>query len=92
MVASDDESFNSFVFAETFQACALIGVHLLAAEGEAGCRGSQSPGDMWRDGCPQRPKWISSCSASETSLRGVMSTTTGAGPFKSLGSVGQAKW
>ena len=50
-------------------AVALIGLHLLAAEGEARSRGSQSPelGDMWRHGCPMRPEWISSCSASETS-------------------------
>ena len=45
-------------------------LHLLAAEGEAGSSGSQSPelGDMLRQGCLKSPEWISSCSASETSL------------------------
>ena len=54
----------------TRKACALIGLHLMAAEGEAGSSGSQSPdlGDMWRQGCPKSPEWISCCSASETSL------------------------
>ena len=36
--------------AETLKACALTGLLLKAAEGEAGSRGSQSPpdlGDMW---------------------------------------------
>ena len=39
-------------------------------EGEAGPSGGQSPdsGDMWRQGCPESPEWISSCSASETPL------------------------
>ena len=61
---------NPFVSAETHKACAQIGLHLLAAEGEAGSCGRQSPdlGDMWRQGCPESPEWISSCSASETSL------------------------
>ena len=38
-------------------AVALIGLHLLAAEGEARSRGSQSPElrDMWRHGCPMCP-------------------------------------
>ena len=46
-------------------AVVLIGLHLLAAEGEARSRGSQSRDlrDMWRHGCPM----FSSCSASETS-------------------------
>ena len=59
-----------FVFAETLKACALIGLHLLAAEGEPGSGGSQSPylGDMWKQGCPSSPEWISSRSASETSF------------------------
>ena len=48
----------------------MIGLHLLAAEGEAESSGSQSPdlGDVWRYGCPKGMEWISSCSASETSL------------------------
>ena len=42
-----------YVSAETLKACALIGLHLLAAEGEAGSSGSQSPekGDLLRHGC-----------------------------------------
>ena len=61
---------NPCVSTETLKACALIGPHFLAAEGEAGSSGSQSPdlGDMWRQGCSKSPEWISSCSASEASL------------------------
>ena len=52
------------------KACALIGPHFLAAEGEAGSSGSLSPDlrDMWRQGCSKSPEWISSCSATEASL------------------------
>ena len=63
MAASNDVPSNPFVSAETLMARALIGLRLLAAEGEAG-----PGGDMWRQGCPQGQAWISSCSASETSL------------------------
>ena len=68
-VASNEVSSNPFVSAETLKACALIGVHFWAAEGEAGSTGSQSPDseDMWRHGCPVSPEWTSSCSASVTS-------------------------
>ena len=43
-----------FVSAETLKACALIGLHLFAAEGEAGSSGSQflDVGDMRRYSCP----------------------------------------
>ena len=46
-------------------ACALIGLHLLAAEGEGWSGGSRSHdlGDMSRHGCPVSPERISSCSA-----------------------------
>ena len=49
------------VSAETLKTCALIGLHLLAAEGEAGSSGGQSLdfGDAWRYGCPQSPDWDS---------------------------------
>ena len=49
--------FKPFVSAETPKACALIGLHLLAAEEEAGSSGSRSAdfGDMWRCGCPKKP-------------------------------------
>ena len=40
--ASNEVPSNPFVSAETLKACALIGLHLLAAEGEAGSSGSQS--------------------------------------------------
>ena len=52
-------SFRPFASAETLKACALIGLHLLAAEGEAGSSGNnQSPdlGDMWRYCCPREPR------------------------------------
>ena len=41
--------------AETLKACALIGLHLMAAEGASGSSGSQLPdlGTAWRDGCPR---------------------------------------
>ena len=57
VVASDDVSSNPFVSAETLKACALIGLHLLAAGDEAGSSGSQSPdlGDLRRQGCPKSP-------------------------------------
>ena len=58
-VASKEVLPNPFVSAETLKARALISLHLLAAEGEAGSSGSQSPdsGDMWRYGCPKSPDW-----------------------------------
>ena len=63
-MASNDVSSNPFVSADTLKACALIGLHLVAAEGDTGSGGGQSDlGDMWRQGV-----WISSCSASDTSL------------------------
>ena len=61
-----------YVSAETLKACALIGLHLLAAEGEEGSSGSQSPdlGDMWRHGCPVSPERFRSCSTSVASCGG----------------------
>ena len=57
--------FNPFVSAETLKACALIGLHLLAAEDEAGSSGGQFPDlrDMWRHGCPKSPDWDSDVEA-----------------------------
>ena len=43
MVASHEVLPNPCVSAETLKACALVGLHLLAAEGEDGSSGSQSP-------------------------------------------------
>ena len=53
------------VTAETPQACALTGLPPLAAEGEAGSSGSQSPdlGDTWKYGCPKCPDWDSDVEA-----------------------------
>ena len=70
VAASNEVLPNPCVSAETLKACVMIGLHLLAAEGDARESGCQSPdsGDMWRQGCPKSPEWISSCSASETSL------------------------
>ena len=50
---------NPFVSTETLKACALIGLHFLAEEGEAGSSGSQSNdlGDMQRQGCFKSPHW-----------------------------------
>ena len=57
VVASNEVLPNPFVSAETFEACALVGPHSLAAEGEEGSSGSQSPdlGDAWRYRCPKQP-------------------------------------
>ena len=62
-VASNEVLPNLLISAETLTACVLIGLHLLAAEGEDGSSCCQSPdlGDMWS------PEWFSSCSASVTS-------------------------
>ena len=77
-----------FVSAETLKACALIGLHRLAAERGARSSGSPSPdlGDMWRQGCPKSQEWISSCSVSETSLgckRGGSALSRGLGAWAS---------
>ena len=45
-----------YVSAVTLEACALIGLHLLAADYEVGSSGSETPnlGDMWKYGFPKR--------------------------------------
>ena len=48
-------------------AIALIGLHLSAARGGLVVVNLLSYVDLWRQGCPMCPEWISSCSASETS-------------------------
>ena len=85
---SNEVPFKPVVLAETLKACALIGLHLLAAEGEAGSSGSESPelGDRWKYGRRKSPGWISSCSSSETS------TTICAELLKSSGRIGRARW
>ena len=59
VVTSNEVLPNPFVSAETLKACVLIGLHLLAAEGDGGSSGSQSLdlGDMRRFGCPKPPGW-----------------------------------
>ena len=58
LVASDVSS-TPFVSSETLKACALIGLHLLAAGDDAGFSCCQSPelGDMWKYSCPKSPDW-----------------------------------
>ena len=60
-LTKDSGRFNPSVPAETHKACALIGLHLLAAGGVSGSSGSQSPdlGVVWRYGCPKSPDWDS---------------------------------
>ena len=72
VVASNEVLPNPYVSAETLKACALIGLHLVGAEGEEGSSGSRCPdlGDVWRHGCPMSPEWFSSCSTSVTSCGG----------------------
>ena len=43
VVASNQVLLNPFLSAETFKACAQIGLHLLAADHEVGSSGSESP-------------------------------------------------
>ena len=58
-VVSNEVLPDPFVSAETLKACALIDLHLLAADHEAGSSGSQSPdlGDMWKYSCPKSRGW-----------------------------------
>ena len=68
VMASIEVLPNPCVSVETLEACALIGLHLLAADCEMGSSGSQSPdlGDMWQYWCPKSRIWSSPCSASVT--------------------------
>ena len=69
VVASNEVLRNPWVSAETLKACALINLHLLAADYEVGSSGSPFPdlGDMWKCGCSRSKIWSSPCSASVTS-------------------------
>ena len=51
--------FRPLVRAETLRACALIGLHLRAAESASASSGSQSHdlGGAWRCGCPKSLDW-----------------------------------
>ena len=54
VVASNEVLPNPCASTETLKACALIGLHLLAADYEVGSSGSQSLdlGELWTYGCP----------------------------------------
>ena len=69
VVASNEVLPNPCLSAETLMLCALIGLHLVAADYEVGSSRSQSPdsGDMWKYGSPRSPIWSSPCSANVTS-------------------------
>ena len=65
--APDEVLSNHYVSAETHKACALIVLHLLAADYEVGSSGSQSPDlgvEIW---VSKSSIWSSPCSASVTS-------------------------
>ena len=94
-MASNEVVPNPCVSAETLKACALIGLHLLAADYEVGSSGRQSLdlGDMWKYGCPKCP--IGAARVRQVSplvTMKSMGTTTSAGPLKSLGRIGPMKW
>ena len=57
VVASNEVLPNLYVSAETLKACALIGLHCLAAKCEDGSIGRQSLdfGDMWRERLYEKP-------------------------------------
>ena len=92
VVASKEVLPNPCVSARTLEACALSGLHLLAADYGIGSSGCQSLflGDLLKYGCPQSPIWSSPCSASVTSGddEEFLGTTTSARPLKSLGRIG----
>ena len=86
VVASDEVLPNPFCLCGTLETCAMLGLHLLAAEGEEGS-GGQSPdlGDMWRHGCPMRSRMVQLV-FDKCHLLWLCQ------PFKSLGRIGQVKW
>ena len=61
-VISELIKFGPCISAETGKACALIGLHMMAEEKALRSDSDFSPdfGDMWRNGCPTSPEWISS--------------------------------
>ena len=88
--------FKPFVSTETLKACALIGLHLLAAEGEAGSSDSQSPdlGGMLRYGCPESPDWDSESRRLKANALlhvSCANTMSKALLFMPSGKIGQAK-
>ena len=95
VVASDEVLPNPYVSAEALEACALIGLHLLAADYEVGSSGSQSPdpGDLWKHGV-QNARFGAARVPQVSPLvtKRSMGTTTSAGPLQSLGRIGQVKW
>ena len=61
MVLCELVDFGPCVSAETVQACALIGLHMMAGEDALRSDSDLSPdlGDMWRYGCPESRMWSS---------------------------------
>ena len=89
VVASNEVLPNPFVSAETLKACALICLHLLA--GPVVVRLSVK---VCEGMAVQKARNGSSLVRQVTPLVVLrsMSTTTSAGPLKSLGRIGQAQW
>ena len=94
VVASNEVVPNPCVSAETLKACALIGLHLLAADYEVGSSGSQSLdlGDMYMGVQNARFGAARVRQVSPLVTMKSMGTTTSAGPLKSLGRIGPVKW
>ena len=95
VVASNEVLPNPSVSAETLEACALIGLHLLAGGGDAGSSRSPSSGlgDLWRQGCPKARNGSAVARQARPSLAvRCMSATTSAGLSRSSGRIGQARW
>ena len=91
-MASNEVLPNLYVSAETLKACALIGLHLLAADYEMGSSGGQSPdlGDMWKYGRPKEARFGAARvrQVSPLVMMKSVGTTTSARPSKSLGRIG----
>ena len=85
-----------FVLAETLKACALIGLHLVAAGGESGS--SSSCGGLFAGaGRDSRGQWSEESSVERSKLRVLWvmrcsSATLSGGLLKSSGRIGQARW
>ena len=60
-------ALSELVEFETVNACALIGLHMMVEENALWLGSDLSPdlGDLWRNGCPKSPEWISSGPTSE---------------------------
>ena len=77
----------------TREACALISLHLLAADYEVGSNGSLTQETCGNVGVHRSPIWSSPCWASVTSGDDEeYGHNNECGPLKSLGRIGQVKW